>query len=57
MKKSRYSEEQIEMAVRQVEAGTPVAEMCRKMQVAESPFFRWEKVYGGLRLVADAEQD
>ena len=48
MKKSRYSEEQIAMALRQVEAGAPVAEVCRKMQVAESTFFRWKKVYGGL---------
>ena len=36
MKKSRYSEEQIAIALRQVEAGAPVAEVCRKMQVAES---------------------
>jgi putative transposase len=48
MKKSRYSEEQIAMALRQVEAGAPVAEVCRKMRVAESTFFRWKKTYGGL---------
>ena len=48
MRKSRYSEEQIALALRQVEARAPVAEVCRKMQVAESTFFRWKKLYGGL---------
>jgi putative transposase len=47
-KKSRYSEEQMAMALRQVEAGAPVAEVCPKMQVTESTFFRWKKVYGHL---------
>ena len=50
MRKSRYSEEQIAMALRHVEAGAPVAEVCRKVQVAESTFFRWKKVYGGLAI-------
>lgn len=50
MRKSRYSEEQIAMVLRQVEAGVPVAEVRRKMQVAESTFFRWKKMYGGLGL-------
>jgi putative transposase len=28
--------------------GTPVAEVCRKMGIAEQTFFRWKKKYGGL---------
>lgn len=36
------------MALRQAEAGTPVAEICRKLQVTETTFYRWKKKFGGL---------
>lgn len=48
MRKSRFSEEQIAMALRQAEAGTPVAEICRKMEVTETTFYRWKKKFGGM---------
>lgn len=48
MRKSKFSEEQIAMALRQAEAGTPVEEICRKLGVSSATFFRWRKVYGSL---------
>ena len=48
MKRKRYSEEQIAFALRQHEAGTPVAEIVRKMGVSEQTFYRWKKKYAGL---------
>ena len=48
MKKSRFTEEQIAMALRQAEAGTPVAEICRKLQVTEQTFYRWKRKFGSL---------
>ena len=48
MKKTRFTEEQIAFALRQVETGTKVAEVCRKMGVAEATFYNWKKKYGGL---------
>lgn len=48
MRTSRYTEEQIALALRQAEAGTAVAEICRKLQVAETTFYRWKKKFGGL---------
>jgi len=48
MKTSKFTEEQIAFALRQAESGTRVAEVCRKMGIAEQTFFRWKKKYGGL---------
>jgi putative transposase len=48
MRKSKFSEEQIAMALRQAEAGTPVEEICRKLGVSSATFFRWKKLYGSL---------
>ena len=48
MKRKRYAEPQIVFALQQSEAGTPVAEICRKMGVAEQTFYRWKRRYAGL---------
>jgi putative transposase len=48
MKKSRYTDEQIAFALRQAETGTPVAEVIRKMGIAEQTFYNWKRRYGGL---------
>jgi len=39
MKRKRYTDEQIAFALRQAEAGTPVAEICRKMGVSQQTFY------------------
>ncbi len=36
------------MALRQAEAGTPVADICRKLEITETTFYRWKKKFGGL---------
>jgi putative transposase len=48
MRKSKLTEEQITMALRQHEAGTTVGEVCRKLEISDTTFFRWQKQYGGM---------
>lgn len=50
MKKSRFTEYQITNALRQAEAGTPVADVCRQLGVSEASFYVWKKKYGKLGL-------
>jgi putative transposase len=42
-KRKRYSDEQIAFALRQVENGTLVEEVCCKFGVSEATFYRWKK--------------
>ena len=50
MKKSRYSEEQITYALRQVEGGSAVGDVCRQVGISEATLYLWKKKYGKLGL-------
>ena len=39
MKRSRFTEEQILFALKQVTAGQPVADVCRQMGISEATFY------------------
>ena len=55
LRKSRYTEEQIILALKQHEAGRTTAEICRKLGVSEQTFYRWKAKFGGMD-VADAKR-
>jgi putative transposase len=48
MPKKTFTQEQIAAALRQAEAGTPVAEICRKFGMTEQSFYRWKRKYAGM---------
>ncbi len=48
MPRKRFTEEQIAFAIRQHESGTAVAEIIRKLGIAEQTFYRWKKKYAGM---------
>ncbi|GAB5605076.1 hypothetical protein TK5_11560 [Sideroxyarcus sp. TK5] len=48
MKKSRFSEEQIIGFIKEVEAGMPVADLCRKHGFSDASFYKWRSKFGGM---------
>ncbi len=51
MKQSRFTEEQIIMALRQQEAREKtVAEISRELGISQATFFKWKQKYGGMNI-------
>lgn len=48
MKKSRFTDSQIIAILKQAEAGTPVAEVCREHGISNATFYNWRSKYGGM---------
>lgn len=48
MKKSKFSETQIVNALKEYEAGKPVADLCRELGITKQTFYLWNKKYGGM---------
>ena len=48
MKASIFTDAQKAFIIKQGEAGTPVAEICRKAGISQATYFNWKKKYAGL---------
>jgi putative transposase len=55
MRGSRFKEEQIIGILREQEAGSATAEVCRKHGISSATFYKWKARYGGLD-VSDARR-
>ena len=53
--KQRFSEEQIIGILKQQEAGTTTAELCRQHGISAATFYKWKSKYGGLN-VSEAQR-
>ena len=58
-KKSTFSEEQIAYALRQVDPGTALADVCRQLGISDATFYVWKKRFArlGVREVRSLEQE
>jgi putative transposase len=48
MRKSRFTEHQIIMILKAVEAGRTVKDVCREYGVSEATYYGWKSKYGGM---------
>ena len=55
MRTSRFSEAQIIGVLREQEAGSATAEVCRRHGISEQTFYRWKARYGGMQ-ASDAQK-
>jgi putative transposase len=55
MKKSRYKEEQIIAVLKEVDAGSKLQDVVRRLGISEQTYYRWKAKYGGME-VSDAKK-
>lgn len=48
MKKSRFTEEQVLAILKEQDAGTKVADICRKHGITDATFHNWKNKYSGM---------
>jgi putative transposase len=48
MKQSKFTDSQIIDALKRVEAGYPIQELCRELGISSAEFYKWRAKYGGM---------
>jgi putative transposase len=55
MRPSKFSEGQIVAALRQVSAGTPAVQVCRRLGITQTTFYRWRSKHDGIAVSGPRE--
>ena len=55
MRPSRFTDEQIRGALRQVKAGTPAIQLCRTLGITQTTFYRWRRKHDGVLVTEGRE--
>jgi len=48
MKRSKFTDSQIMEALKRVDAGLAVPEICRELGISTATFYKWHAKYGGM---------
>ena len=62
MRKSRFTDQQINATLKEVESGVAPKDVCRKLGVTEQTYYRWKAKFGGMeagdaRRLRDLEEE
>ena len=50
MRKSKFTESQIAAALKEADAGVPVAQIARKHGISAATFYQWRAKFGGMEV-------
>ena len=48
MRKSKFTDSQVIEALKRVDAGLAVPELCRELGISSATFYKWRAKYGGM---------
>lgn len=51
MRKARFTEHEIIVVLKSVEAGSTVKDVCREAGISETSYYNWKAKYGGMEAI------
>jgi putative transposase len=57
MKRSKFTDSRIMDALKRVDAGLAVPDVCRELGISSATFYKWRAKYGGMDTIDDGQDD